>query len=119
MRLLKFKYQPKLNAFSLFESVIAVSIISIVSAIGATVLSNVSRSEKGHVYFEAKEEVDLRFHQLKTEQNFVSTSFESENFSVEQTISPYKNQPDLWQVTYTAKSGSEILFIENHLVKNE
>lgn len=118
MRKVNQTYQKKLNAFSLFESIIAVSIISILTGIGSLVLANVSKSEKGILYYEAKQDVDFYLHELKENSTLISNQFDKETYSISQHVDFYKGNKSLYEVTYIVQSGEEIWFTEKHLIIN-
>lgn len=114
------KYQAKkLSAFGLFESVIAVSIISILVGISSLVIGNLTQSEKRVAYFQAKEDVAFYFQTLKENQLFISQSFDKEIYTIQQEVIPYHDKKNLYQVTYLVLQGSEELYVEKHLLINE
>lgn len=118
MAKLKQHITVKLEAFTLFESVVAITIIAILIGLGTMIYSNVVQAEKPLAFYEAKTEVDKLLQQLCQEQNFMSNQSTYEGFEIEQEINFYQNNKGIYQVTYTASSGGSELFREQHLLPN-
>ncbi len=108
----------KLPAFTLFESVIAITIITVLIGIGTMIYGNLMHSEKPLSYYQAQAEIELKLQELKMNQLFVHQSFDYENYEIEQNISFYKGNKKLYLVTYTARTGGKELLVENHLIPN-
>lgn len=109
----------KIKAFTLFESVVAITIITVLIGLGAMIYGNLMHAEKPLAYYQAKDEIDQRFNELCQSKAFFNQDFESDTYRVEQRVSFYHGNKNLYQVSYTTRVGSEALFVENHLVVND
>jgi prepilin-type N-terminal cleavage/methylation domain-containing protein len=107
-----------LQAFTLFESVVAISVISILLLISTMIYSNVIGSEKPVSYYQVKQEIDGILIETKKSQAFFNKNFSYENYSIEQTVEHYKGNKKLLQLSYTVRSANDVWWIENHLVAN-
>lgn len=113
----------KLPAFTLFESVVAITVITILIGLGTMIYSNVLQAENPLAYYMAKDEVDHRLQQLSEQQLFInghSDNFQvdSDMYQIEENIDFYKENKSLYLITYIAFSGGEELFREQHLLPN-
>lgn len=108
----------RLRAFSLFESVVAIAIISVLIGIGTLVYSNLVESERPIPYYQAKEEIDRYFHLLQTERTFFSRVFDHDSYSIEQHVDFYNGNKKLYLVEYVVKAQNEIWLTEKHLIAN-
>ncbi len=109
----------KVNAFSLFESVVAIAIISVCIGIGATIYSNVISAEKPLVVIKGQEEIKRLLHDLKTSKLYMSQSFDFEDYRIDQEINPYQGNQLIYQVDYKLFVGGALKAQQQHLVYNE
>ncbi|NOQ74880.1 MAG: hypothetical protein GQ574_22895 [Crocinitomix sp.] len=108
----------RLPAFTLFESVIAITIITVLIGLGTMIYGNLMHSEKPLAYYQAQAEVEVRLQELKSKQLFMRENFEYENYEIEQKVTFYKGNKKLYLVTYIARAGDKELLVENHLIPN-
>ena len=109
----------KIPAFTLFESVVAISIITVLIGLGTTIYVNLMNAEKPIAYYQAENEIDVLFQKLKEENTFLSAEFIYDNYRIQQQIEFYKGNKSLYQITYTATAGKRQLVTENYLLPNE
>lgn len=109
----------KMKAFTLFESVVAISIITVLIGLGAMIYGNLMHAEKPLAYYQAQDEIDQHFNELCQSKAFFNQDFKSDTYRVEQRVSFYHGNKNLYQISYTAWAGSEVLCVENHLVVND
>jgi len=83
----------KINAATLLETMVALTIIVIVFGIGLSVLNNVMRSEKMYLHFKADVLIEKYFYDVTdtTGQN----KFMDNGFRVERSFHPYPKDPAL------------------------
>jgi hypothetical protein len=110
--------KTKLSAFTLFESVIAITVITVLIGLGTLIYGNLMHSEKPLAYYQAQAEMELRLADLKTNRIFLRQNFEYENYEIEQNVQFYKGNKKLYLITYIARSGDKELLVENHLIPN-
>lgn len=115
---MKYSKSNKIPAFTLFESVIAITIITVLIGLGTMIYGNLMHSEKPLAYYQAQAEIEVRLQELKSNQQFVRENYDYENYEIEQGISFYKGNEKLYLVTFTARSGEKELLVENHLIPN-
>lgn len=108
----------KLKAFTLFESTVAVTLITIVLGMSTLIYSNILDAERPVAFYQAQQEVDQIFHETKTSGAFFTKNFSFENYDIEQKVDFYKGNQRLYQVDYTVTSGEKKLWTESHLVAN-
>lgn len=108
----------KLPAFTLFESVIAITIITVLIGLGTMIYGNLMHSEKPLAYYQAQAEMEIRLQELKSNQLFIRENFEYENYEIEQNVTFYKGNKKLYLITFIARSGAKELLVENHLIPN-
>ena len=115
----------KIEAFTLFESVIAITIITVLVGLGTMIYSNLIHAEKPIAYYQAKDEIDLHFNEMQNNPLFFNKDFEYENFRIEQRVELHNSSrtkksvnKKLYQITYTAVAGDKEILTERHLVAN-
>lgn len=106
----------KIPAFTLFESVVAVTIIAVLIGLGSLIHANVVSSSQPVVYDLAQNEVDRLFYNLKNEKQWITETKDYEQFQIEQKITAYQGAKNLLLITYKAFNAHKILFTEKHLI---
>ena len=109
----------KLAAFTLFESVIATSLVAVLIGVGTMIYSNVLASEKPLAYHQAKAEIDKLFFELKEAKAFFNRTYDFEGHDIIQEIKPYRGNKNLLQVSYIIQSGENQWWTEKHLIVAE
>lgn len=105
-------------AFSLFESVVAIAIISVLIGIGTIVYSNLVEAERPIAFYQAKEEIDLYYHTLQQSKAFFSKMYEHETFSIEQKVDFHNGNKKIYRVEYFVTSQNKMWYSEKHLLTN-
>ena len=113
-----FEKTSRLKSFTLFESVVAISIITVLLVVASMIYSNVISSEKPLTYYQAQEEVEKIFNETKESGAFFTQSFSFETYDVQQDVEFYKGNNQLYQITYTVTSGTKNWWTEKHLIAN-
>lgn len=113
-----FEKTSRLKAFTLFESVVAISIITVLLVVASMIYSNVISSEKPLTYYQAQEEVEKIFTETKASGAFFTQSFSFETYDIQQDVEFYKGNNKLYQITYTVTSGTKTWWTEKHLIAN-
>ncbi|MBD3639233.1 MAG: hypothetical protein HUJ25_17890 [Crocinitomicaceae bacterium] len=108
----------KLKAFTLFESTVAVTLITIVLGMSTLIYSNILDSERPVAFYQARQKVDQIFFETKISGSFFSKNFSFEAYDVEQKVDFYKGNKRLYQVDYKVVSAGKELWKESHLVAN-
>ncbi|MFT5819679.1 MAG: hypothetical protein ACI8ZM_000904 [Crocinitomix sp.] len=108
----------KLPAFTLFESVIAITIITVLIGLGTMIYGNLMHSEKPLAYYQAQAEMQVRLQELKSNEIFIRENYEYENYEIEQNVTYYKGNKKLYLITYIARTGGKELLVKNHLIPN-
>jgi len=106
-----------IKASTLFETLIATSIITILIGIGSMIYSNVLASDQPFAFYQAKGEVDRLYEELKMNRAFFSKTFDYEQYEIEQEVMPYKGNEKLLLVQYNIRSNTRELWTEQHLIK--
>lgn len=106
----------RLKAFTIFESTVAITIISIVLGISALIYSNVLHSETPVLVYQAKEEIDLLFNQNKAQHSFFTQQYEYESYTIQQTVDPYKGNQKLMRIDYSVMIADKSYWKESHLI---
>ena len=109
----------KLKSFSLFESVVAVSIIAILIAIATLTYGNMLEAEKPLAFYQGKSEIDGMLKNLKKEKIFISQTKDFDTYSITQSVNPYQGNNNLLLVEYEIKAGTKTWWTEKHLVSND
>jgi len=105
-------------AFSLFESVVAIAIISVLIGIATIVYSNLVQAERPIAFYQAKEEIDFYFQQMQHDKSFFSKLYEHETYSIEQLVEYHNGNKKLYQVQYRVTAQSKLWYTEKHLLLN-
>jgi hypothetical protein len=113
------KSVEKLQAFTLFESVVAISIITVLIGLGTLIYSNLVYSENPIAFYQAKDQIDIQLHELSKSQAFFNREFDFETFRIEQHIEPYNGNNQLYKVTFLAFAGTKKLIQEQHLLSHD
>ena len=109
----------KLKAFSLFESVIAITIISICIGLGTMIYANVVTSETPMTVYEAKAEIHRLFYNLKEQKQYFNETTDFEGYSIDQTLDFYQGNKAIYQVDYTVLIHGKTAHIQSFLLNNE
>lgn len=109
----------KLEAYTLFETVISITIIAILIGLGTLIYTNIITAENPIAYYQAEEHVKEKLHELKQSKAFFNQNFEYENYTIQQEIVPHKGNQRLYAVTFTVFVGKNELLQRKHLVVNE
>ncbi len=109
----------KVKAFTLFESVVAITVITVLIGIGTQVYANITGSEKPLAYYEAKEEIDQLRNNLKETKAFFNQTFNYESYEITQQVEFYKGNKKLYKISYSIQIGGKEYWKEQHLMVNE
>lgn len=109
----------RLPSFTIFESTVAVTIISIVLGLSTMIYANVLDSENPVVYYQAKQEIDKLLINTKKERTFFNKTFDYETYEIQQEVDFYKGNKKLYQVNYKVLSANKELWTESHLIAND
>ncbi len=115
----KNKIPRKIKAFSLFESVVAITIITSLIGIGSLIYGNLLKAERPVMYYQLKDEIGEHFNNLKETKAFFNTIYESEDYRIEQVVDRHATNSRLLKITYTGFVADKQLIQENHLVAND
>lgn len=116
LRISILKDMKRIKAFTLFESVVAISIISVLIGLGSLTYSNLVMADNPLIYYQAKNQIDIQLHNLNESQAFISRVFEFENYRVEQNCEQYKGNKNLVNVTFLAMIENKEILREQHLM---
>lgn len=115
----KYQLRPdKLKSFSLFESVVAIAIISVLIGIGIVVYSNLVQAERPIPFYQAKEEIDLMYHELQNTKAFFPKTLSHETYSIEQKVDFHNGNKKLYLVEYVVTAQNKKWYSEKHLIAN-
>ena len=115
----KYQLRPsKLKSFSLFESVVAIVIISVLIGIGIVVYSNLVQAERPIPFYQAKEEIDLMYHELQNTKAFFPKTLSHETYSIEQKVDFHNGNKKLYLVEYVVTAQNKKWYSEKHLIAN-
>lgn len=110
--------KQKVQAFSLFESVVAIAIISVLIGIGTLVYSNLVEAEKPIPFYQAKEEIDLYYHQLQESKAFFPKVYDQETYSIEQKVDFHNGNKKIYLVEFVVTAQNKKWYTEKHLLAN-
>lgn len=110
--------KQKVQAFSLFESVVAIAIISVLIGIGTIVYSNLVSAEKPIPFYQAKEEIDLYYHQMQESKAFFPKVYDQETYSIEQKVDFHKGNKKIYLVEFVVTAQNKKWYTEKHLLAN-
>jgi prepilin-type N-terminal cleavage/methylation domain-containing protein len=108
----------KMDAFSLFESVVAIAIISVLIGIGTLVYSNLVEAERPLAFYQAKEEIDLYYQNLQQSKAFFPKMYAHETYSIEQKVDFYNGNKKIYRIEYLVTSQNKTWYSEKHLITN-
>lgn len=113
----KYQLKPnKLKSFSLFESVVAIAIISVLIGIGIVVYSNLVQAERPIPFYQAKEEIDLMYHELQNTKAFFPKTLSHETYSIEQKVDFHNGNKKLYLIEYVVTAQNKKWYSEKHLI---
>ena len=98
-------FKIKIEAFTLFESVVAITIISVCLGIGSLVYSNIVNSEKTVVNFESNSQAKELFEDLKLSKLYSSKNYQFKSFEINQEVNDYQGIKNLYQITLIETKG--------------
>ncbi len=108
----------RLPAYTLFETVVAITIITVLIGLGSLIYSAILDAENPVIYYHVEEQINEHFIGLQESKAYFNQNFDHESYSIQQDIKPYNGNTKLVEVTYTAFLGAEELLIRKHLVVN-
>lgn len=106
----------KLKGFTLFESVVSITIISICFSLSMIIYSKVIMSSTSFNEIEAKAEIKKVFFDLKESKLYTSQNYTIKNFEIFQKISPFKGNKNLIQVDFIVSIEGKECYLESHIV---
>ena len=112
------KYNNKVQAFTLFESVVAIAIISVLIGLATIIYGNLVQAERPIPFYQAKEEIDNYYFELKKNKAFFSKNYDHENYNIEQKVDFYNGNKKLYLVEYTVTAQNKKWWSEKHLIAN-
>lgn len=115
----KNKIPRKIKAFSLFESVVAITIITSLIGIGSLIYGNLLKAERPVMYYQLQVEIGQHFEEVKRTKAYLNTIYQSEDYRIEQVVDRHPSNARLLKITYTGFVADKQLIQENHLVANE
>lgn len=118
MAQLKKYSSKKLAAFSLFESVVAITIISVLIGIGTLIYGNIVEAEPPLSIYQAKNEIQKLHHELKTSGAYFSQNHDYEIFTIQQQVDFHRGNKRLYQVDYHVIMQDKKWYSEKHLIAN-
>ena len=112
------KNKNKLAAFTLFESVVAIAIISVLIGLATIIYSNLVEAERPIAFYQAKEKIDECFYEMKKTGAFFPKNFVYENYSIEQKVDFYNGNKKIYLVEFVVMSQNKKWWTEKHLIAN-
>lgn len=108
----------KIRSFSLFESVVAIALISVLIGIATVIYGNLVEAERPVSFYQAKEEIDRYYAEMKASHAYISTSFDHDTYRIDQQVDFYKGNKKLYLVEYTITTQGKVWWKEKHLITN-
>lgn len=102
----------------MFESVVAIAIISVLIGIGTLIYSNLIEAERPVPFYQAKEEIDLMYHELQTSKAYFPKVLSNDSYSIEQKVDFHNGNKKLYLVEYIVMAQNKKWYSEKHLVAN-
>jgi hypothetical protein len=112
------EHKKKLGAFTLFESVVAIAMISVLIGLGTIIYSNLLNSEWPVSIYQAKEEISRLYNDTRTSGAFFSKQYAYENYRIDQQVAFYRGSKNIYLIQYSIYSGSKLYWTEKHLFAN-
>ncbi|MGV6862293.1 MAG: hypothetical protein ACWA41_11005 [Putridiphycobacter sp.] len=109
----------KLKAFTLIDTLVAVSITAIVIGCISFAYGYLVKSDHPFGYYKAKEQIEIMHEKMVESKNYLSKSIELENYTIVQEVAPYKGKQNLFLVTYKIKLNANEIYQNKRLVLNE
>lgn len=109
----------KLRAFTLFDSLIAVTITAVIMGTLSLSYGYLIESDSPMSSMVAQGELTKILHDLKESKSYFNKTIEAERYTIKQTIMPYKGNKKLFLVTFDVIINSKIIHTESHLIDNE
>ncbi len=109
----------KLKAFTLFDSLVAVSITAIIIAIISFSYGKLLESDPPMPFYKAKEKINELFHNLKESKTYFTKTFTYDTYTVIQNVSPYKGRKDIFKIEYDILINHNKIHSEKRLLINE
>lgn len=109
----------KLKAFTLIDTLIAVSITAIIIGSISFAYGYLIKSDQPFVYYKAKAQIEFMHEKMVNSKNYLTKSIEKDSYQIKQEITPYKGKQNLYLVTYKIILNSNEIYQNKRLVINE
>jgi len=109
----------KLKAFTLFDSLIAVTITAIIMSTMSLSYGYLIDADKPMSSMVGQAELPKLLFNLKESKSYFNESIEKETYKIEQIVEQYKGNAKLFLVTFNIIVNSKITYTEQHLIENE
>lgn len=107
----------KLRSFTFFESVISITIISILLAIASMIYGNLMSSTNPISEFEAKQEIQSMLMLANTENTIKNQVLEFETYKIKQSVESFNGNAQLLLLTYEVYSLEGDKWLEQQHLK--
>ncbi len=108
----------KLKAFTLFDSLIAVTITAIIVSTLSLSYGYLIESDKPMANLKAQTEITKLIHELNQSKSYFNKTLEFETYKIEQIVEPYKGNKALFLITFKVYVNSKITHTEQHILLN-
>ncbi len=109
-------FKLKTKAFTLFESVVAITIITIFLGIGTIIYSNIIDSERSLVSLEGQFEITKLFHDTKMNKFFFQKEYEYSTYHIIQNVTSYNGIEQLYHITFDVMIGEHKTYTKQFLL---
>ena len=109
----------KLKAFTLFDSLIAVTITAIIISTLSLSYGYLIESDKPIVNLKAETEITKLLHDINSSKSYFNKVIEFETYTIQQVVTPYRGNKSLYLITFSVEVNSKITHTEQHILLNE
>ena len=115
---IKQKIFQKIQASTLIEAIVAMLIVTIIFALAMVLMANISKNSNNSIKTKAYLLTNQIYQQTKAQKSYIDQEYNFENVHIKKTITPVKDNDELYLLTITARNKLNYKLTERNEIIN-